>query len=241
MATPIWQLEIRVHDLQRSIAFYGAVFDWTITPVADDYAMIDTGKPPIGALWQIGESGMPLGICHYLRSKSCSADAAKVLKLGGRVTVEKSVVEGAGAWTDTLDPWNNEVAFWQPETNDVPELSGSGVNAVGLMEWGTSDLEGAMAYYAELAGWKFTRVPGATEYALCTQTKPVVALVGGVVGAQRRGITDYINVLDIAETCASVAAHGGAVLDKPHELGNGSLMTIIVDPDGNQFGIVQKT
>lgn len=240
MTTPIWQLEIRVHDLQRSIAFYGAVFDWTITPVADDYALIDTGKPPIAALWAVGDSGMPLGICHYLRSKNCTADAAKALKLGGRITVEHTVIEGAGAWTDTLDPWLNEVAFWQPETDAVPELHGSGANGVGLMEWGTSDLEAAMDFYHQLAGWKFTRVPGATEYALCTQTKPVVALVGGVAGAQRRGITDYVNVADIAATCVAVAAAGGVVLDPPHDLGDGSLMTIIVDPDGNQLAILQK-
>ena len=240
MPTPICQLEFRVHDLQRSIAFYTAIFDWTITPVADNYAMIDTGKPPIGALWAIGDSGMPLGICHYLRSKNCTADAAKATAAGARVTVAKTVVEGAGAWTDTLDPWNNEVAFWQADEPGEPELAGSGKNAVGLMEWGTSDLEAAMAYYHKLAGWKFERVPGATEYALCTQTKPPVALVGGVAGKQRRGIVDYVQVADIAKTSALVAAHGGSVLDKPHDLGDGSLMTIIVDPDGNHLAILQK-
>ncbi len=240
MSTPIWQLEIRVHDLKRSAAFYGAVFDWQITPVADSYAMFDTGKAPIGGIWEIGDSGMPLGICHYLRSKNCTADAAKALKLGGRVAVEHTVVDGVGAWTDTLDPWNNEVAFWQPDAAEVPQLVGSGQNAVALMEWGTADLEAAMAYYEALAGWKFTRVVGATEYALCTQTHPPVALVGGVAGAQRRGIIDYVDVIDIVATAASVAANGGAVLDKPHDLGDGSLMTIIVDPDGNQLAIVQK-
>jgi predicted enzyme related to lactoylglutathione lyase len=240
MSTPIWQLEIRVHDLQRSIAFYGAVFDWKITPVADTYAMFDTGKAPIGGIWEIGDSGMPLGICHYLRSKSCTADAAKSVRLGGRVTVEHTVVEDVGAWTDTLDPWNNEVAFWQPDTADVPQFSGSGQNAVGLMEWGTSDLNAAMAYYEHLAGWKFERVVGATEYALCKQTHPPVALVGGVVGAGRRGILDYINVVDIVATAAQVSAHGGTVLDKPHDLGDGSLMTMIIDPDGNQWAILQK-
>ncbi len=241
MTTPIWQLEIRVNDLQRASAFYRAVFAWDITPVADNYAMVDTGKPPIGALWAIGDSGMPLGICHYLRSKNCAADARKAVKLGGRVTVEHTVVESVGAWTDTLDPWNNEVAFWQPDTDDVPVLTGPTKNPLGLVEFGTSDLEAAMAYYHVLAGWKFTRVPGATEYALCTQTQPPVALVGGVAGAQRRGITDYVQVADIAVTAAAVAAHGGAVLDKPHHLGDGSLMTIIVDPDGNQLAIIQKS
>ncbi len=240
MPTPIWQLEIRVHDLQRAIAFYGKVFDWAITPVAENYAMVDTGKPPIGALWAIGDSGMPLGIGHYLRSHNCAADAHKAEKLGGRIAVAHTVVEGAGAWTDTLDPWHNEIAFWQPDTEDVPELAGSGANPLGLIELGTSDLPAAMAYYHALAGWTFVRVPGGTEYALCTQTHPPVALVGGVAGAQRRGITDYVQVADIRATATAVAAHGGVVLDVPHALPDGSLVTVIIDPDGNQLAIVQK-
>ena len=240
MTTPIWQVEFRVNDLQRAMAFYRGVFDWTITEVEGGYAMIDMGKPPLGSLWAIGDSGMPLGVCHYLRSRDCAADAAKVQQLGGRVAVERTEIADVGAWTDTLDPWNNEVAFWQPLTDSEPECTGSGKNSVGLIEWTTADLDAAMAFYQQLAGWKFERVPGATDYALCKQAKPPVALVGGVEGARRRGIMDYVSVGDIEQACKQVQAHGGHVLGEPHDLGDGSRMTLIVDPDGNQLAILQK-
>ena len=71
MTRSLWQVEIRVTDLQRSMAFFGAVFDWEIQQVDDAYAMIDTGVMPILSLWQINDAPMPLGVCHYVQSDDC--------------------------------------------------------------------------------------------------------------------------------------------------------------------------
>ena len=239
MARRLWQIEIRVNDLQRSMAFFGQVFDWQITAVSEDYAMVDTGQPPIASLWQIGESGMPLGVCHYVRSADCDADAARAVELGGKIAVEHSDVPGAGAWTDTLDPWLNELAFWQPEEDAEPELSGSGVNPISWLEIGAADLDAAMHYYSALVAWPFEPVEGMIDYAVCTAVAPGVGLVGGDRGARLRGMTDYISVTDIARTCQAIKDNGGQVLGAPRDLGDGSLFALFLDPDQNRFGIVQ--
>lgn len=236
----ILQVEIRVTDLQRSIAFYRAVFDWIITPVAADYAMLDTGKPPIGSLWQVTGTGMPLGIAHHVRSSDCVADAALAETLGGGTLVERSEVPGSGAWTATQDPWGNEFAFWQASVPGEPTLRGTGNNTFSWLELATADLETGMSYYHQLMGWTFARLDATPDYAICDETTPGVGLVGGPAGLRRHGATDFIRVTDMPTVVANISANGGTVLDDPQNLGDGSLVTLFLDPDGNKFAIVER-
>ncbi len=239
MGRRIWQIEIRVSDLQRAIAFYSSVFDWTITPLSDEYAMADTGRAPIVSIWQVGDSGMPLGVCHYVQSEDCVVDAGRAAQLGGRVAVERSEVPGAGAWTDSLDPWNNELAFWQAEEPGEPEFSGPGSNVISWVELGVGDLQQGRTYYQELVGWNFRDVDGVDDYAIETELQPGLGLVGGERGGRLRGLTDYVRVADLARACRAIQAGGGEVLGEPVDVGDGSLFTLFLDPDQNRFGLVQ--
>ncbi len=239
MGRRIWQIEIRVSDLKRAIAFYSSVFDWRITALSDEYAMADTGRAPIVSIWQVGDSGMPLGVCHYVQSEDCVVDAGRAVELGGRVAVERSEVPDAGAWTDTLDPWNNELAFWQAETMGEPEHSGSATNAISWVEIGVGDLQQARHYFSELVGWNFKEVDGVEDYAIETELQPGLGLVGGERGGRLRGMTDYVRVADLARASRAVAENGGEVLGEPVDVGDGSLFSLFLDPDQNRFGLVQ--
>lgn len=241
MARQIWQVEVRVQDLARAMHFFGHVFDWEITPMGDGYAMFDTGVAPLGSIWEVGESGMPLGVCHYVASQDCEADAARAVALGGRVVVERSEVPDVGAWTDTLDPWGNEIAFWQAEVPGTPDFSGSGGQAISWLEFGTADFAAASRYYADLLDWSFQAVEGMPDYGICEDAGPGIGLVGGERGAKLRGITDYVTVQDLEQTCDRVREAGGTVLGPPVDLGEGGRFTLIADPDGNRFGLVERT
>ena len=220
-------------------AFFRSVFDWTIDVLSDDYAMIDTGTAPIASIMAIGESGLPLGVCHFVLSKNCVADAQHAVELGGQIAVERSEVPDVGAWTDTVDPWLNEVAFWEPDVMGSPDFSGSKKNTFRWVEIGTPDFNTASAYYTRLLGWRFSSVEGMTDYGVCTDIMPGIGLVGGERGAALRGMTDYISVDNLEETCNKIRAHGGTVVGEPIELGDGGLFALFLDPDQNRFGIVQ--
>lgn len=239
MSRPIWQIEIRVNDLQRAIKFFSGVFKWEITPMSDDYAMIDTGKP-LASLWQIGDSGMPLGICHYVQSADCDADAGRAVGLGGAIAVQKTLVPGAGSWTDTLDPWKNELAFWQADSAQTSDLQGSPDHRFAWVEMGATDLQAAMAYYKKLVDWDFELVEGTPDYAICTRNQPGIGLVGGDRGARLRGLTPYVTTPHIAKTCEKITKLGGNVLEEPRDLGDGSLFTLFLDPDQNRFGLIER-
>jgi predicted enzyme related to lactoylglutathione lyase len=234
----MWQVEIRVSDLQRSIAFFSAVFDWQITPIDDAYAMIDTGLMPLVSLWAIDPEKLPYGVCHYVQSDDCVADAARAEAMGARIMLERSEVPGSGAWTDVLDPWGNELAFWQAETPGTPELEGSGANSLSWVELGASDYASAAQYYRALVGWQFEAVEGMVDYGVDMQHIPGLGLVGGERGAEHHGMTDYFTVSDIHAACAAITEHGGQI-GELQDIGDGSLFTLFLDPDGNRFGVVQ--
>lgn len=237
---PIWQIEIRVTDLDRAMAFYAGVLGWRIHKVSDDYAMIDTGRAPITSLWAIAGTGMPLGVCHYVQSADCVVDAGRAVLLGGQVVVEYTEIEGSGAFTDTLDPWRNEIAFWQAATPGSPEFDGAPLPHFAWIELGAADSAAARDYYRELLGWQFEANPAVEDYAVCTEVAPGIGLVGGERGSRLRGLTDYLSVADLDSTLAAISRFGGEALGEAVELPDGGRMALFVDPDGNRFGLVQR-
>ena len=159
--------------------------------------------------------------------------------MGGKIVLERSEVPGSGAWTDTLDPWGNELAFWQAETPGTPQLTGSGTNALSWVELASADYGRAANYYAQMVGWQFEAVEGMDDYGVDTSNIPGLGLVGGERGSRLKGMTDYFTTGDIHAACAAIAANGGQVLEEPQDIGDGSLFTLFLDPDQNRFGLVQ--
>ncbi len=66
--------------------------------------------------------------------------------------------------------------------------------------------------------------------------------IGLVPGGAQQGMTSpvaYWHVTDIEAKLAEVTAAGGAVKDKPRDVGNGRLVATFTDPDGNVLGVLQ--
>src|SRR5689334_14054059 len=105
----IWQVEIRSRSVGQAAAFYKAVFDWDITPIGDDYAMIETGLAPIASILQPADTRFPLGVCNYVLVEDCAKEAERAVALGGRLVVRKWEIPGSGWFTGTVDPIGNEI------------------------------------------------------------------------------------------------------------------------------------
>lgn len=236
MGAGIWQIETRVNDLGRAVAFYSAAFDWIVTPVDDKYAMIDTGRGPIMSLWDVRDVDMPLGICHYVQSDDCEADAGCAVRNGGKIVLTRSEAPGSGAWTDTIDPWGGEVAFWQSFTGGQPEFSGSGRNPVVWIELGVGDYDVASRYYAALLGWMFEPAEGVPNYGVYKEFELGIGMQARAGGY---GLTPYIGVDDVATACAAIVAAGGRIVREPELTSDGTGFALFVDPDQNLWGVTK--
>lgn len=233
---PVRQIEIRVADLGRSIAFYAGAFGWKVIEVSADYAVIDTGRAPFVSLWAVGESGMPLGVGVYVTSRDCVADAERARLLGARIAVERTAVLGSGSFTLVLDPWGNELTFWQADTPSEPVAVHGRLSRVAWIEIGAADGRAAVAFYQQLIGWQFAPREEVVDYWTFDLPDLGVGLVGGERGAQLGGPTCYMAVASVNDFQAGLGGLGGRVLGAAVVLKNGSRFCLFADPDGNRLG-----
>jgi uncharacterized protein len=120
-ASIVW-FEIPADNVERAKKFYGGLFGWKIEKfpeaVVDDYWHIDTGgadNSPDGALMKRMYPQQP--ITNYVLVPSVDEAAAKVEKLGGKITKPKTEVPQMGCFVICRDPENNEFALWEKSEN----------------------------------------------------------------------------------------------------------------------------
>jgi hypothetical protein len=114
-----------------------------------------------------------------------------------------------------------------------------------------TDVEKLKAFYEGLFGWKIFKVPmGGTEYWLI-YTVPTdekgMPLKPGVNGgmfqkqAQQEGLkpVNYITTENIDETLEKVGKLGGKILMTKQQVPTVGWVALIVDPEGNQVGLLQ--
>src|SRR5262249_43105363 len=105
------QIEIRVNDLAGAITFYKDTFNWGIYQVSPHYALVDAGRMPVIGI--MSDPRLPNGVAPLYLVGDCEAAVAHAKELGGRIMFTRTEVPGTGAFTAALDPWGNEVYFWQ--------------------------------------------------------------------------------------------------------------------------------
>jgi predicted enzyme related to lactoylglutathione lyase len=237
----ICQIEIRVNDFRAAVDFYSQAFDWLVRPMGADYAICDTGADPLGALMLAPSDSVPVGVSPYALVEDIDAVRASALELGGYIFVEKNEVPGQGFWLTILDPWENELAFWQPLTGWHVNHQGSGKNPFSWLEVPVSDLEAGVRFYSKLLGWSFQFQPGTDGLAFCAAPDRAVGvgLISGDHGRPMAGTTSYIIVADVHAAIERVAAAGGRVVVQPEADPGGGKFAVFLDPSGNRLGLSQ--
>lgn len=237
----ICQVEIRVSNLARAVHFYRGCFDWQVHVLSEEYAIIDTGVEPIAALMVTPSPRWPPGVGNYALVPDCEAAAQAVAERGGRIFIAKTDVGGGGAYTGTVDPFGNELLFWQPERDFAPKLSGSGRHPIVWLELPAPDLAQGIAFYQGLLGWRFHPIAEQADYAVSEDGgfRLGVSLVGGERGGRMRGVTNYIGTPDLAATATRILLQGGRIIRERTEIPGEGTFLLFQDPDGIRWGAFQ--
>lgn len=119
----------------------------------------------------------------------------------------------------------------------------------GVFSWidlGTTDPDGAKAFYTGLFGWSFLDMPtdSGTVYSMGQIEGKNVAGLGPLdPDMQAQGIppfwSSYIKHDDVDAVAAKATAAGGNVMFPPFDVMDSGRMTIIHDPTGAAFGVWQ--
>jgi predicted enzyme related to lactoylglutathione lyase len=119
----------------------------------------------------------------------------------------------------------------------------------GVFSWvdlGTSDTEGAKAFYRGLFGWSTADIPtdSGAVYTMCQIGGLDVAGLGPMdPETQAQGVppfwTSYVKHDDADAVAAKAAKAGGVVMMPPFDVMDTGRMTLIQDPTGAIFGVWQ--
>ena len=97
------------------------------------------------------------------------------------------------------------------------------------------DMKALTDFYGSIFDWKIS--PLMEEY-----SGVETGGIGGGIGAmnpERRHVTFYVAVDDVAAKLAEIEAHGGKIGFGPHPIPNGGIIAGFEDPEGHLIGIVQ--
>jgi predicted enzyme related to lactoylglutathione lyase len=118
-------------------------------------------------------------------------------------------------------------------------------HAPGTFSWvdlGTSDAQGAKAFYGGLLGWDFEDmpVPDSPPYSMASIGGRTVAALYGKRDEQAPSAwLSYVTVEDTDVIAARAAELGGTVISEPFDVMEAGRMAVLQDPTGGVFAVWQ--
>jgi uncharacterized protein len=237
--TPTW-IDLGVPDLERAMAFYGAVFGWEFevgTPETMRYTQCLLGGRRVAGL---AENPDPAATAFwwtvYLATADCDAAARRVTDAGGTIVMDPMQVMEQGRMAIAKDPVGAQFGLWQGGAHVGCEV----VNEPGSLlrnDLVTSDPEPARAFYAAVFDFTLDGNPDLPDLDFTFLRRPDGHEIGGIMGVPGvpSGWTTLFEVADTDTTVARAAEAGGGA-GAPEDFVYGRIATV-TDPFGAEFSV----
>lgn len=242
--------DLATTDAAGARAFYGGLFGWEAEdmPVgeAGTYTMLRLDGDEVCALYEMDShmraQDVPPHWLSYVSVENADAVAERGRELGAGVSEAFDVLD-SGRMTIITDPAGAVLAAWQPRAH----IGAGRVNDVGCLGWNelqTRNPETAAAFYSGLFGWETEPIEenGAVVYTtIRNEGRPN----GGFMpmteqpGDAPSYWLPYFIVAACDESVARARELGGKVLAGPVEVGPGSRIAILSDPQGATFAVFE--
>jgi len=243
----IWH-ELVTTDPDAASDFYSKVVPWkTQDSGMPSYTLWMAGKTQVGGL-----TGLPDGAAAdtpphwivYIATTDVDATVAEAERLGGKVIKGATDIPNMGRFAVLADPQGATFAVYTPP-GPPPEGSTepSGPGAFNWHELTTTDYAAALDFYVELFGWEkgpAHDMGGMGIYQIINQNG---AQVGGIYNLSTPSTPphwlSYVGVGDCEKATAAAKAAGARILNGPMEVPGGSWITMMMDPQGGAFAVVE--
>ena len=238
-------VDLSTSDADGAKAFYGELFGWEFEdseiPGGGVYTMCHVQGDVVAAIVQQDEQ--PGHWNNYVTVMSADETAAKARQLGANVFEEPFDVMEAGRMAVFADPGGAVLCAWQPREH----IGAQRVNDLGCLTWNelqSRDPEKTAAFYAELFGWEMEPVEESGKLAYVT-IENAGSMNGGIMPmTEQHGDAPphwlpYFTVPSCDEAVARVRELGGEALVGPLDIGTGSLISVVQDPQGAAFALFE--
>ena len=229
-------------DPARGIAFYQDLFGWSKYEIPIDdkhtYTMFQHQGENVAALSDMLPEGVPSFWFNYVTVDDVDALADVVTANGGTIFYGPWDVFDSGRMLHIQDPTGAHLGLWTP----IQHIGAGIVNAVGAMCWNellTTDVEAAKTFYSAVLGWEFY---GDEHY---IHIKNRGRNNGGMIqmtpsmGEMPSHWMPYFRVESVDEGMKRVEELGGSVLMGKHEAPETGWWSIVTDPAGAHFYIME--
>ncbi|MGI9667702.1 MAG: VOC family protein, partial [Acidimicrobiia bacterium] len=238
-------------DVEAGKDFYGDLFGWQaidgdggesmpytmftldgnlvagMGPLSPD--QIDAGQPPV---WSA-----------YIIVDDADATFAAAVEGGATPIMEPMEIMDSGRMFFVFDPTGAAVGFWQPGTHGGAQV----FNVHGAMTWndlGTRDADAAKEFYTGLLNWNTSEMPmGEGVYTTFQVGDRMNGGMFDISGHMPDEIPAHWLTWFLVDDCEAAAARvtelGGSVQRPPSETGVG-ISSVVSDPWGATFGIIQS-
>ena len=141
----------------------------------------------------------------------------------------------SGRMAFVMDPTGAALGLWQARNH----IGAGIVNTVGAMCWNelnTTDLEAAKAFYSAVLGWEYAGDEHYTD--IMNHGRPNGGMLQMDTGMPPCWMP-YFTVADIDAGTARVTELGGSITAPKQALPGGSVRSVVADPAGAHFYIIQ--
>ena len=244
-------VDLMASDLDKQTAFYEGLFGWTHedipTPMGPIYRMFLLDGARVAAASQIGPdmaaAGVPSMWNTYLATGDADALAAKAVELGGKVIMPAMDVMEQGRMVAISDPQGGAFFLWQAGANNGAQV----FMKAGSQAWNdltTRDPKGAAEFYSTLFGWQIKQLEGGGQP--YWQVFVDGEGQGGIMPMPEDMPAEmppfwlvYFGAEDAHAATEKAAALGGSVTMAPTEVPGMLIFSVVEDPGGATFAILQ--
>jgi predicted enzyme related to lactoylglutathione lyase len=256
----IWR-DLTTSDPDKAEAFYTQLFGWTVVHQETrresggsvTYRVISNAGTEMGGIMGTADAGLspdqvPSHWLSHIYVTDVDAIAARARELGGVVHSEPQDIPGVGRFAVIADPQGGmfsalSVLMPNPGNDPTADVPLGGVVWNELL---TGDIDGAIAFYTDLFGYKAQSmdVEGYGRYVLLTlgshEASPMIAGIGAKGPRMPMAAWGlYVRVANMEEARDRIAELGGqnhtGIMTVP---GTGR-MSVVQDPTGAFFSIME--
>ncbi len=233
-------------DPERAKAFYMALFGWEKSefPIGEGMTYTTFLLDGLGCAALSGmspdeiQAGAPSQWNNFVTVDDVDSLVDTVTMNGGEVMYGPEDVFDAGRMMHLQDPTGALLNLWQP----YGDIGARIVNTVGAMCWNeliTNDVECAKAFYAALLGWDFYHDENHPEQ--YTHISNRGRANGGMLQLDEAKSfwLPHFHVADAESATSRVRELGGAIEIDMQVDKDGARWSIVADPAGAQFYLMQ--
>ena len=238
--TPTW-IDLGIPDLDRAMAFYGALFGWEFEVGPEEsgrYTMcLLRGRPVAAIMPNPDPDATDFWWNLYFATDDCDTSAARSERAGGSILAPPMDVMDKGRMAIVRDTSGAQFGLWQAGAHIGSEIVNE-PNSLLRNDLVTAEPGPAREFYTAVFDYKLDGNPDMPDVDFTFLRRPDGHEIGGIAGDPKAEKSRWTTLFQVDDADAAVrrAVDAGGTAEEPFDMIYGRLADI-TDPFGAEFQV----